>query len=82
MKKFRQKVAFLTALADFLLINVAFALAYWVRYELEWIKPVAEAHYVPYRFYFPFSLILSFLLMLTYVVQKLYDYEPKEVLLR
>jgi exopolysaccharide biosynthesis polyprenyl glycosylphosphotransferase len=78
MKKFRQKVAFLTALADFLLINVAFALAYWVRYELEWIKPVAEAHYVPYRFYFPFSLILSFLLMLTYVVQKLYDYEPKK----
>ncbi len=75
MKKFRQKVAFFTALADILSINLAFALAYWVRYELEWIKPVAEAHYVPYRFYLPFSLILTFILMLTYFVQKLYDYE-------
>ncbi len=75
MKKFRQKVAFFTALADLLSINLAFALAYWVRYELEWIKPVAEAHYVPYRFYFPFSIMLTFILMLTYFVQKLYDYE-------
>ncbi len=75
MKKFHQKVAFFTALADLLFINIAFALAYWIRYELEWIKPVAEAHYVPYRFYLPFSLILSFILMLTYFGQKLYNYE-------
>ncbi len=78
MKKFRQKVAFFTALADAVFINFAFALAYWARYELEWIKPVAEAHYVPFRFYLPFSLILTAILMFTYFVQKLYDYERKK----
>ncbi|MDW8101512.1 MAG: undecaprenyl-phosphate glucose phosphotransferase [Anaerolineae bacterium] len=80
MKKFRQKVAFFTALADMLSVNLAFALAYWVRYELEWIKPVAEAHYVPYHFYLPFSWILTVILMFTYFVQKLYDYERKKSL--
>lgn len=80
MKKFRQKVAFFTALADMLSVNLAFALAYWVRYELEWIKPVAEAHYVPYQLYLPFSWILTIILMSTYFVQKLYDYERKKSL--
>jgi len=64
-------------MADAVFINVAFAIAYWVRYELEWIKPVAEAYYAPYKVYLPFSLILTFILLVAYAVQGLYEPEGR-----
>ena len=73
MRKFRRWVAIFTALADVLGINAAFAVAYWLRYELEWIKPVAEAYYVPYRVYLPFALVLTLILLANYTLQGLYD---------
>ena len=41
-KRYRRIVALLTALSDILLINLAFALAYVVRYQLEWPRQVVE----------------------------------------
>lgn len=57
---------------DVLLINVAFAIAYFMRYELEWIRAVAEAYYVPYRAYIPVSLLLTVILLIVFKVEGVY----------
>ena len=53
-------------LIDILLINVAFVLAYWVRYELQLFRAVDPAFNVPYRVYLPFVAIFTLLLILVY----------------
>ncbi|HDN80162.1 MAG: undecaprenyl-phosphate glucose phosphotransferase [Chloroflexi bacterium] len=77
MRNYRRWLAFFTALADAIFINFAFAVAYWMRYELEWIRPVTEAYYVPYKVYLPFALVLTLILMVTYTLQGLYDYDKR-----
>ena len=59
-------------LADAVLINVGFVLAYMVRYELQWFRPLDEAYRVPYSVYFPNSLALMALLLLMYLTEGLY----------
>jgi len=34
--------------ADAILANLGFALAYWIRYELQWPWPVASQNKIPY----------------------------------
>ena len=53
-------------LIDVLLINAAFVMAYWVRYELQLFRSVDPAFNVPYQVYLPFAAIFSFLLILVY----------------
>lgn len=77
MRNYRRWLAALTALADAVSINLALVVAYWVRYELEWIKPVAEAYYVPYRVYLPFAITLTCILVISYAFQGLYDFEKR-----
>jgi len=60
-------------ISDIVLINVAFALSYYIRYELQWIRDVAEAFYVPFRAYVPVSLALTAILLLVFKVEGLYD---------
>jgi exopolysaccharide biosynthesis polyprenyl glycosylphosphotransferase len=53
-------------LSDILLINVAFALAYYVRYVLQIGGAVDPANNVPYAAFVPFVILLTALLLLVY----------------
>ena len=57
---------------DVILINLGFALAYWVRYTLEWPFPVAAENYIPYASYLPMKAILTVLLLVVFGFQKVY----------
>jgi exopolysaccharide biosynthesis polyprenyl glycosylphosphotransferase len=57
---------------DAILINLGFALAYWVRYTLEWPFPVAAENYIPYISYLPMEVVLAVLLVVVFVLQKAY----------
>jgi len=61
------------ALTDVVLINVAFAAAYWVRYELQWFRAVDPAYYAPFRAYIPFALALTVLVMIAYKLGGVYN---------
>ncbi len=71
-KKYGRLLALGQALADAVLINVAFAISYWVRYELQWIRAVDEANYVTYRAYVPMSLMLTAILLIAYRLEGIY----------
>ena len=45
------RAQFLSALIDVVLINVAFALSYYIRYELELLVPVDDQFSAPYYAY-------------------------------
>ena len=62
---------------DILLINAAFILAYWVRYELQLFGSVDPAFNVPYQVYLPFVAIFTTLLILVYRQQGLYRLRRK-----
>jgi exopolysaccharide biosynthesis polyprenyl glycosylphosphotransferase len=64
-------------LTDAILINLGFFLAYWVRYQLQWFRPVDESFQVPYRAYIPYSLTLTGILLLIYVAEGLYSSKRK-----
>lgn len=53
-------------LTDVLLINLGFAMAYWLRYRLQWFRAVGEAYYAPFQRYIPFAVVLTILLLLIY----------------
>lgn len=72
-ERYRRLFSLAMALADVVLINVAFAAAYWVRYELQWFRAVDPAYYVPFRAYIPFALALTVLLMIAYKLGGVYD---------
>ena len=57
---------------DALLINIAFGLAYYVRYELQWIRTVEPANYVPYTAFLPFILLLTGLLLVVFGKKEIY----------
>ena len=61
------------AAADTLLINTAFAIAYYMRYKLQWVRAVAEAYYVPFQEYIPVSLLLTVILLIVFKTEGLYD---------
>jgi exopolysaccharide biosynthesis polyprenyl glycosylphosphotransferase len=60
-------------ISDVVLINIAFVLSYYIRYELQWIRAVAEAYYVPFRSYVPVSIILTLILLAVFKADGLYD---------
>ncbi len=69
----KQKVATITwVVTDIVLINVAFILAYWVRYDLQLFRAVDPAFDVPYRVYLPFVALFTLLLILVYRQQGVY----------
>ncbi len=61
------------AVTDIIFINIAFVMAYYIRYELQWIRAVAEAYYVPFREYIPVALILTIILLIVFKAEGLYD---------
>jgi len=72
-ERYRRLFSLTMALADVVLINLAFAAAYWVRYELQWFRAVDPAYYAPFRAYIPFALALTVLLMIAYKLGGVYD---------
>lgn len=58
---------------DVILINVAFVLSYYIRYELQWIRAVAEAYYVPFGAYIPVSFLVTVILLVVFKAEGLYD---------
>lgn len=59
-------------LIDVILINLAFVLAYWVRYDLQLFRAVDPAFNVPYQVYLPFVGLFTALLILVYRQQGVY----------
>jgi exopolysaccharide biosynthesis polyprenyl glycosylphosphotransferase len=66
------------ALADVVLINLAFAAAYWVRYDLQWFRAVDPAYDASFRAYIPFALVLTALLLVAYRLGRVY-HQPRSV---
>jgi exopolysaccharide biosynthesis polyprenyl glycosylphosphotransferase len=60
-------------LGDAVLINVAFGLAYWLRYEQQLLAQVDPANDAPYLAYLPFSLGTTLLLLLIFKIDGVYD---------
>ena len=57
---------------DLVLINIAFVLAYFVRYELQWIRPVAEVNFQPLSIFVPIASLLTIILLAVYRSEGLY----------
>lgn len=59
-------------LVDAFLINVAFFLAYWFRYEKQWFREVEEAYYTPFQAYVPTCLLLTAILLVVFLLEGVY----------
>ncbi len=62
----RQSVRYATIVADIILINLAFAFAYVVRYDWQWLYAVPENFYVPFVDYIDQLVVLNGFLILAY----------------
>lgn len=58
---------------DIVLINVAFWLAYLIRYQLGIPYPVEEQFFTTYPIFIPYAILLTFLCLLTYQIDGLYE---------
>ena len=72
-ERYRRWGSLIIALTDVMLINLAFAAAYWVRYDLQWFRAVDPANDAPFQVYIPFALVLTVLLMIAYKLGGVYD---------
>ncbi len=72
-ERYRRWLSIALALTDVVLINVAVAVAYWIRYDLQWFASVDEAYLVPYKTFLPISLALTILLLGIYKLSGVYD---------
>jgi exopolysaccharide biosynthesis polyprenyl glycosylphosphotransferase len=69
----RNWMPWVTLVTDIILINVAFLIAYWLRYELQLFRTVDPANDVPYSVYLPMVAIMTVLLVLTNRREGAYD---------
>ena len=72
-ERYRRLLSTAVTITDVLLINLAFAIAYWLRYGLQWFATVDEANFVPYTTFIPISLALTLLLFIIYKLGGVYD---------
>lgn len=71
--RYRRLFSIVGAVVDVLLINLAVAIAYWLRYQLQWFAAVDQAYLVPYQAFVPMSLALTILLLGIYKLSGIYD---------
>jgi len=62
----------LKPLVDALCVALSFGIAYWVRYELQWIREVELAYQVPFRVYVPSVLALMAIIVFVYWMEGAY----------
>jgi len=72
-ERYRRYISIAVIISDVLLINLAFAIAYWMRYDRQWFAAVDEANFVPYNAFIPISLTLTVLLLGIYKLNRVYD---------
>ncbi len=72
-ERYRRMLSTGVALLDIVLINLAFALAYWARYDLQLFREVEAAYDQPYSVYLPISLVLTALLLGVYKLGGVYN---------
>jgi exopolysaccharide biosynthesis polyprenyl glycosylphosphotransferase len=60
----RTWMPWLSLLVDVIVVNVAFLIAYWLRYDLQLFRSVDPANNVPYSVYLPMVALLTLLLVL------------------
>ncbi|MCX6030262.1 MAG: undecaprenyl-phosphate glucose phosphotransferase [Chloroflexi bacterium] len=69
----RKWMPWVTLVSDVLLINLAFPIAYWLRYDLQLFRSVDPANNVPYSVYIPLVAILTVVLLLANRREGAYD---------
>ncbi len=68
-----RKLLIIQVLIDALIINLAVALAWFVRYELEVTPPIGEGFaYQPYTAYLPFAAVLTLIAVFVFRIEGLY----------
>ncbi len=67
---------FLLVLSDAVLIVVAFTLAYYLRYQLQWFRAVDPAFQVSIWAYAPFAVALVGVMLITLRLADVYPYKP------
>jgi exopolysaccharide biosynthesis polyprenyl glycosylphosphotransferase len=72
-ERYRRLISIAVGVTDVLLINLAFAVAYWLRYDLQWFAAVDEAYFVPFGSFIPISLATTILLLLIYKLSGVYN---------
>jgi exopolysaccharide biosynthesis polyprenyl glycosylphosphotransferase len=72
-ERYRRWLSIAVIVTDVLLINLAFAVSYWLRYDLQWFAAVDEAYHVSYRSFVPISLTLTVLLLCIYKLGGVYN---------
>ena len=73
MPRYARTLILLEAIFDLLLINAAFAVAYYIRYNLHFPLTVAEANFINYSEYIPISILLSLGLLVIYRLEGIYS---------
>jgi exopolysaccharide biosynthesis polyprenyl glycosylphosphotransferase len=73
--------SYIKPVVDAALILLAFALAYWVRYELQWFRQVEPAFLVPFRVYLPSVAALMIITVFIYWIEGAYRQERGRTLL-
>jgi exopolysaccharide biosynthesis polyprenyl glycosylphosphotransferase len=69
----RKWMPWVTLIVDALLINAAFRVAYWLRYDLQLFRSVDPANNVPYSVYLPLVGLLTLVLLLANRREGAYD---------
>jgi len=72
-ERYRRLLSIAVTVADVVLINLAFALAYWLRYGLQLFADVDEAFFVPFASFVPISLTITALLLVIYKLSGVYN---------
>jgi exopolysaccharide biosynthesis polyprenyl glycosylphosphotransferase len=73
LERHRRWVNLALGMVDVILINFAFVLAYYIRYELQWFRAVDPAFNQPFRAYIPFAVVLTVLLIVTFRLEGVYQ---------
>lgn len=62
----------ITVLVDVILINIAFALGYYIRYEYQWFRDVDPAYYTTFEPYLPLAALLTILVLVAFLIEGVY----------
>ena len=77
-ERYRRLFSIAVAVTDVLLINLAFVMAYWLRYDFQLFASVDEAYLVPSRQFVPIAIALTLLLLGIYKLSGVYN-QPRGV---
>ena len=72
-RRYRRWLPWVMALSDIIVILLAFAVAYWIRYRLQWFRAVDPAYDAPLSQYVPLGIVLTIVLLMAYRGGGLYD---------